>query len=395
MKKLLVALGAVLFAFHALAAPSSKVKHRAHRRVDGRRQGLVPGHARRHQGRAEEVRPGPGRVQLQREDEAGGRRARRRASTPPSGFDIVIAHGAQYKNLVLEMAEEFPKTTFAFGTSAEVGPKNVFTYMPRERGDRLPERPHRRHGHQDATSSGWSARWTAATPPATTAASSSGVKAVNPKAEVKVAHTGSFGDFVKAGELAQTHIKAGADVLTGSSQQALGALQAVATYKDKPIWWVGQDTAQLAIPESAKVIAAASYDYAAGHRAAHRQAPGRHPGRREPAAQLPERRLRLQVQRRRGPGPHQGDPRQGGRRQGEPRGRQAPARLEEREVLGTSPARREPTMARAEPIGELALSADHQALPRAPRLRPRLPDGRAAGRSSRSWGRTARASPPS
>ena len=35
------------------------------------------------------------------------------------------------------------------------------------------------------------------------------------------------------------------------------------TYKDKPIWWVGQDTAQLAIPESTKVIAASSYDYTA------------------------------------------------------------------------------------------------------------------------------------
>ena len=56
-----------------------------------------------------------------------GSAARQYAS---KGFDIVIAHGAQYKNLVLEMAEEFPGTSFAFGTSAEVGPKNVFTYMP-------------------------------------------------------------------------------------------------------------------------------------------------------------------------------------------------------------------------------------------------------------------------
>jgi basic membrane protein A len=89
-----------------------------------------------------------------------------------------------------------------------------------------------------------------------------GVKAANPKADVKVAHTGSFGDFVKAGELAQTQIKAGADVLTGSSQQALGALRAVAAYKEKKIWWVGQDVAQLRMPEAAWVISAASYNYA-------------------------------------------------------------------------------------------------------------------------------------
>ena len=46
------------------------------------------------------------------------------------GYHIIIAHGAQYKNLILEMAEEYPQVTFAFGTSAEIGPKNVFTYMP-------------------------------------------------------------------------------------------------------------------------------------------------------------------------------------------------------------------------------------------------------------------------
>ncbi|TXT42458.1 MAG: putative ABC-type transport system periplasmic component/surface lipoprotein [Spirochaetes bacterium] len=89
------------------------------------------------------------------------------------------------------------------------------------------------------------------------------MRASNPKAQVQVAYTGSFGDFVKAAELAHTQVKAGADVLTGSAQQALGALRAVAEYKDRNIWWVGQDTAQLGIPESYKVIAAASYAYQA------------------------------------------------------------------------------------------------------------------------------------
>ena len=188
-----------------------------------------------------------------------GSAARQYAS---GGYDIVIAHGAQYKNLVLEMAEEFPKTSFAFGTSAEIGPKNVFTYMPESEqtgylNGLIAGQVTRSNiiGLVGPVDGGDAARYDRGFV--------LGVKAVNPKADVKVAHTGSFGDFVKAGELAQTHIKAGADVLTGSSQQALGALQAVATYKDRPIWWVGQDTAQLAIPEATKVIAAASYDYSA------------------------------------------------------------------------------------------------------------------------------------
>jgi basic membrane protein A len=178
------------------------------------------------------------------------------------GFDIVICHGAQYKNLVLEMADEFPKTSFAFGTSAEVGPRNVFTYMPQSEET----------GYLNGLIAGLTTRSNVVGLVGPVDGGDAarydrgfvlGVKAVNPKAEVKVAHTGSFGDFVKAAELAHTQIKAGADVLTGSSQQALGALRAVATYKDQTLWWLGQDVAQLAIPESTRVIAAASYDYAA------------------------------------------------------------------------------------------------------------------------------------
>lgn len=178
------------------------------------------------------------------------------------GYDIIIGHGAQYKNLILEMADEFPKTTFAFGTSGEIGPKNVFTYMPESEET----------GYINGVIAGLvtKANIIGLVGPVDGGDAARynrgfilGVKAVNPKAQVQVAYTGSFGDFVKAAELAHTQIKAGADVLTGSAQQALGALRAVAEYKDKQIWWLGQDTAQLAIPESYKVIAAASYAYEA------------------------------------------------------------------------------------------------------------------------------------
>lgn len=78
-----------------------------------------------------------------------------------------------------------------------------------------------------------------------------------------IAHTGSFSDYIKAGQVAQSQIQSGADVLTGSSQQALGALRAVADEGDKDIWWVGQDIAQLGIEEGYKCIAASSYNYKA------------------------------------------------------------------------------------------------------------------------------------
>ena len=188
-----------------------------------------------------------------------GSAARQYAS---KGFDIIICHGAQYKNLVLEMAEEFPKTSFAFGTSAEIGPKNVFTYMPESEqtgylNGIIAGKVTKANviGNVGPVDGGDSARYNRGF--------YLGVKAVNPKASIKLAYTGSFGDFVKAAELAHTDVKAGADVLTGASQQATGALRAVAEYKDKKIWWLGQDTEQLTMPESFKVIAAASYDYTA------------------------------------------------------------------------------------------------------------------------------------
>ncbi len=261
MRKLSFALATLLLAGSALAAPSSKVKIAliVESTVDDKGWGQAMADAIK----AVQKKYGPALVEFSYSEKMkpvdAGSAARQYAS---SGFDIVIAHGAQYKNLVLEMAEEFPKTSFAFGTSAEVGPKNVFTYMPESE----------QTGYLNGLIAGMVTRSNiiGLVGPVDGGDAARydrgfvlGVKAVNPKADVKVAHTGSFGDFVKAGELAQTHIKAGADVLTGSSQQALGALQAVATYKDRPIWWVGQDTAQLAIPESLKVIAASSYDYVA------------------------------------------------------------------------------------------------------------------------------------
>ena len=83
-----------------------------------------------------------------------------------------------------------------------------------------------------------------------------------PATNVNVAFTGSFSDYVRSGELATTQILAGADVLTGASQQAIGALRACAEYDN--VLWVGQDLAQLDTPEGqAKCVAASAYNYTA------------------------------------------------------------------------------------------------------------------------------------
>lgn len=178
------------------------------------------------------------------------------------GYDIIIGHGAQYKNLMLEMADEYPDTTFAFGTSSELGPDNVFTYMPEsEETGYLAGiiagmvTKNNKVGVVGPVDGGDSARYNRGFV--------LGVKSVNPNSKFMIAHTGSFSDYIKAGQVAQSQIQSGADVLTGSSQQALGALRAVADHSDENIWWVGQDIAQLGIEEGYKCIAASSYNYTA------------------------------------------------------------------------------------------------------------------------------------
>ncbi|MHC1691440.1 MAG: BMP family protein [Sphaerochaetaceae bacterium] len=178
------------------------------------------------------------------------------------GYNVIIGHGAQYKNLITEMAADYPNITFAFGTSSDIVGPNVFSYMPESEETGYLNgliagmlTKSNTIGLIGPVDGGDAARYNRGFV--------LGVKAVNTKAIINVAHTGSFSDFVKATEVAQNQIVSGADMLTGSSQQALGGLRAVAEYKDKDIWWVGQDLAQISIPEGYKVLAASSYNYAA------------------------------------------------------------------------------------------------------------------------------------
>lgn len=177
------------------------------------------------------------------------------------GYNLIIAHGAQYKSFVLELAEEYPEVSFAYGTSGDVGPKNVFTYMPESEetgylsgiiAGMLTKT--NTVGYVGPVDGGDAARYGRGF--------IMGVRSVNPSAKVRVAHSGSFSDYVKAGEVANTLMGNGADVLTGASQQAIGALRSVA---DNPTaLWVGQDIAQIGTTEGQKkCLAASSYNYAA------------------------------------------------------------------------------------------------------------------------------------
>jgi basic membrane protein A len=84
-----------------------------------------------------------------------------------------------------------------------------------------------------------------------------GAMAANPDAQVNVSYTGSFGDTALAAEAANTHIQAGADVLTGSAQQVVGAI-GVASEREIP--WLGTQSDQSPIAPDI-VVASQLYDW--------------------------------------------------------------------------------------------------------------------------------------
>ena len=178
------------------------------------------------------------------------------------GYNIIIVHGSQYRAQVEDAAKEFPDVMFAFGTTSDIIADNVFSYMPQSEET----------GFLSGIVAGLTTKKdkVALVGPIDGGDSARynrgfvlGVQSVNPDAKIQVTHIGSFGDTIKSGEAAMAFIQGGADVLTGSSQQALGALRAVADFPNDEIWWVGQDIAQISIEEGYKCIVASAYNYKA------------------------------------------------------------------------------------------------------------------------------------
>ena len=165
------------------------------------------------------------------------------------GFDIVIAHGSQYGTSVEEIAKEFPKTTFAWGTDVNTfGLDNVYAYTAAaEEGGYI-------NGVMAAMLT--KSKLIGVTGPVEVGDAKTyidgftqGVASVDPNIKVAKTWTGSFSDVALMTEAAKTHIAAGADVLTGSSQSVVGSIGA-AKEAGNVLWFGTQsDQASLA-PQS-------------------------------------------------------------------------------------------------------------------------------------------------
>lgn len=176
------------------------------------------------------------------------------------GYDLVIAHGAQFGSSLFEIAPDFPDTSFAYGTATDVGTEagleNVFAYEARaEQGGYV-------NGVIAAKLSESAVIGVVGPVEAGDAklyidGFVAGVAATNPDAVVNISYTGSFGDTALAAEAANVHIDAGADVLTGSAQQVVGA---IGVAKDAGVPWLGTQADQSSLaPDS--VVATQLYDW--------------------------------------------------------------------------------------------------------------------------------------
>ena len=173
------------------------------------------------------------------------------------GYNLVIAHGSQYGSSVQEIAPDFPKISFAWGTTSDTfGLPNVFSYeAASEQGGFV-------NGVIAATLS--KSNVIGVVGPIETGDAKlyvdgfkAGALSVKPDAQVNVNYIGSFSDVALAAEAATTHIAAGADVLTGSAQMVAGA---IGKAKEANVLWFGTQSNQASLAPSI-VVASQVYHW--------------------------------------------------------------------------------------------------------------------------------------
>ncbi len=176
------------------------------------------------------------------------------------GYNLIIAHGTQYGNSMFDVAKDFPGTSFAWGTATDTGAsknlKNVFAYEANaQEGGYV-------NGIIAAMMSKSGVLGVVGPVEAGDAklyidGFAAGAKAAKPDIKVNISYTGSFGDTALAAEAANTHIAAGADMLTGSAQQVVGA---IGVAKSKGAKWFGTQSDQSSLAPEA-VVATQVFDW--------------------------------------------------------------------------------------------------------------------------------------
>ncbi|HZQ59532.1 MAG TPA: BMP family protein [Acidimicrobiales bacterium] len=173
------------------------------------------------------------------------------------GYNLVIAHGSQYGSTLQQLASQFPKVSFAWGTAGSTfNQPNIFAYqIAANEGayvqgyiGALISKSHTlgmigpiNVGDGQLYADGFKA----------------GALAADPKANVRTTFTGSFSDVSLMANAAKAFIAGGADILTGSAQAVVGA---IGVAKTSNVAWFGNDADQATLAPQ-QVVSSNVYDW--------------------------------------------------------------------------------------------------------------------------------------
>jgi basic membrane protein A len=173
------------------------------------------------------------------------------------GYNLVIAHGSQYGSTLQQLASQFPKVSFAWGTAGSTfNQPNIFAYQIAANEGAYVQgyvaaMLSKSHilgvigpinvGDGQLYADGFKA----------------GATAADPKATVRVTFTGSFSDVSLMANAAKAYTAGGADMLTGSAQATVGA---IGVAKEQNIAWFGNDADQATLAPQ-QVVSSNVYDW--------------------------------------------------------------------------------------------------------------------------------------
>jgi len=177
------------------------------------------------------------------------------------GYDLVLAHGSQFGASLADIAPDFKKTSFAWGTAVDTfaskGVTNISAYTVNadEGGYVLGVMAAKL---SKSNTFGLIGPVAAGDGLLHINGFEAGVKATNPSAKINRTFTGSFSDAALMSQAAQTMVSGGADMFTGTSQAVVGA---IGVLKDKPgLAWFGNQSSQAALAPK-NVVATQVYDW--------------------------------------------------------------------------------------------------------------------------------------
>ena len=166
-------------------------------------------------------------------------------------YDLIIAHGSQFGSILVDLAPEFPETSFAWGTDQDTfGLDNVYAYTAAaDQGGYI----------NGAIAAGQSMSGVIGVVGPIEVGDAklyvdgfvAGAEAMNPDVTVNVVYIQSFSDVPQATEAALTHVANGADVLTGTAQMVVGP---IAVALENEIQWYGTQTSQAGLAEGSGVL---------------------------------------------------------------------------------------------------------------------------------------------